>query len=339
MQGYKTHTRMDVLLNANEASYTLSDEIKKEMLDAISKLSLNRYPDTTCHALHTIYANILNVPCSWVLSGNGSDQMLGFLIQYYLKGRKTLYTLNPDFSMYDYYVELSNAYIEKFKTSQDGSFSIDEFIEKGKTKKVDMVLFSNPNNPTGHAITKHEMIQICEAFRDIPVVFDEAYMEFHSESALDLVDTYANVLVCRTLSKAYGLAGIRCGFMIGQQVETLSSLFVPYALSSVTQTIACTILKHADAYKEKIADVITERERMYGIIKALKKITIYPSCANFLFGRSKNKDELLSMFEEKKISIRNYADDSFRITVGTKEENEMVLDVLRRFEYASGNDE
>lgn len=115
MQGYQTHTQTGILLNANEASQNVDDNIKQEILDAISNLSLNRYPNTTCHELHSLYADIMNVPSSWILSGNGSDQMLGFLIQYYLQENKTLYTLAPDFSMYDYYVELNHSKLKNLK--------------------------------------------------------------------------------------------------------------------------------------------------------------------------------------------------------------------------------
>ena len=335
MQGYKTHVQSGILLNANEASQNVDENIKQEILEAISNLSLNRYPDTTCQELHSLYADIMNVPSSWILSGNGSDQMLGFLIQYYLQENKTLYTLSPDFSMYDYYVGLNHSKIEKYETNQDGSFDVDAFISNGKDKKVDMILFSNPNNPTGHAITLCEMKKISEAFKDIPVIFDEAYMEFGKESAIGLLKTYPMVFVCRTLSKAYGLAGIRCGFMISSQVEKLAPLFIPYALSSVTQTIASVVLRHADAYKSNIATIISERERMYREVKDYKTISFYPSNANFLYGRTDKKDILMDMFKEKNITIRNYADASFRITIGTSEENEMVLDILRRFEYAN----
>ena len=253
----------------------------------------------------------------------------------YLQENKILYTLSPDFSMYDYYVGLNHSKIEKYETNQDGSFDVEAFISNGKDKNVDMVLFSNPNNPTGHSITLSEMKKISEAFKDIPVIFDEAYMEFGKESAVCLLKEYPNVFVCRTLSKAYGLAGIRCGFMISSQVEKLSALFITYALSSVTQTIASVVLRHADEYKDTIATIISERERMYQEVKEFKQLTMYPSNANFLFGRSEKKDLLLAMFKEKNITIRNYEDASFRITIGTKEENEMVLDVLRRFEYAN----
>ena len=123
--------------------------------------------------------------------------------------------------------------------------------------------------------------------------------------------------------------------MISRQVEKLAPLFIPYALSSVTQTIASVVLKHANEYVDKIQNVITERERVYQEVKDYTKLVFYPSNANFLYGRTDKKDVLMEMFEEKKITIRNYADDSFRITIGSKEENDFVLDVLRRFEYAN----
>ena len=123
--------------------------------------------------------------------------------------------------------------------------------------------------------------------------------------------------------------------VISSQVEKLAPLFIPYALSSVTQTIASVVLRHADAYKSNIATIISERERMYREVKDYKTISFYPSNANFLYGRTDKKDILMDMFKEKNITIRNYADTSFRITIGTSEENEMVLDVLRRFEYAN----
>lgn len=112
----------------------------------------------------------MKVPSSWSYRERDRIKCWVF-VQYYVQGNKTLYTLAPDFSMYDYYVELNHAKIEKFETSLDGSFDVDTFISNGKNKKVDMILFSNPNNPTGHAISKSEMIQICEAFSNIPVIF------------------------------------------------------------------------------------------------------------------------------------------------------------------------
>ena len=176
-------------------------------------------------------------------------------------------------------------------------------------------------------------------------------MEFGKESAVCLLKEYPNVFVCRTLSKAYGLAGIRCGFMISSQVEKLSALFIPYALSSVTQTIASVVLRHADEYKDTIATIISEKEASPNHLSGGQKqrvaiagiMAMEPECIVLdeptamldPEGRRHVLSLVKALNKEKNITIRNYEDASFRITIGTKEENEMVLDVLRRFEYAN----
>ncbi len=329
---YKVHQQSGILLNANEASYSLDDDILQEVQDGMKNILFNRYPDTTCKKLHEAYASVIGVDSSWILSGNGSDQMIGFLVQKYLGKDKKLYTLAPDFSMYDYYAQAYESDVLKFNTNEDGSFLIDSFIKYGKENKVDMVLFSNPNNPTGHVISKTEMVQIVNAFSDIPVVFDEAYMEFGNESAIDLLADYPNVFVLRTLSKAYGLAGIRCGFMISQKIPLLQPSFVPYALNSITQMVACTVLKYADRYTKRIEEIKQERDRMFSILCTYRKMIVYPSSANFIYGKSPYKDRMMELFKENNIVIRNYDNDSFRITVSNREENELVLRVLKQFE-------
>ena len=329
---YKVNQASGILLNANEASYNLDRDILMDIQNEMKKLSFNRYPDTTCKELHEAYSKWLGIDSSWILSGNGSDQMIGYLIQKYLGPGKNLYTLSPDFSMYDYYAQAYRSNVIKFKTKEDGSFLVDEFIEYGKENHVDMVLFSNPNNPTGHALSKIEMIQIAQAFPLIPVVFDEAYMEFCEESALDLLSEYPNTFILRTLSKAYGLAGIRCGFLISSNVPKLSGGFVPYALSTLTQMVACVVLKYANRYSQRIKDIKSERERMYSILSVYKKLVVYPSNANFIYGKSRQKTHMLEMLKSAGIVIRNYEDDSFRITVSNKEENDLLLNVLKTFE-------
>lgn len=329
---YKVHQESGILLNANEASYTLDDDILQEVQDGMKNILFNRYPDTTCKKLHEMYTDVIGVDSSWILSGNGSDQLIGFLVQKYLGKDKKLYTLAPDFSMYDYYAQAYGSKVLKFNTNEDGSFVVNTFIEYGKENQVDMVLFSNPNNPTGHIISKKEMIQIINAFSTIPVVFDEAYMEFGDESAMDLLSDYPNVFVLRTLSKAYGLAGIRCGFMISQRVPSLQASFVPYALNSITQMVACTVLKYANRYTERIEEIKIERDRMYNILSNYKKLNVYPSNANFIYGKSSSKNKMMELLKANHIVIRNYDNDFFRITVSNREENELVLSVLKQFE-------
>ena len=318
-----------IKLNANETSMPPSPKV----FEAVSKSeiwNMSYYADPHCHDFRRAVAEVYGVTEDEVFVGNGADEVLSFVLMSFFRRGMKIYFPDITYGFYRTYAKTYGLDMEEIPVKDDFSIDIDDYMDLDGD-----IIFANPNNPTGHSITLSEMKKISEAFKDIPVIFDEAYMEFGKESAVCLLKEHPNVFVCRTLSKAYGLAGIRCGFMISSQVEKLSALFIPYALSSVTQTIASVVLRHADEYKDTIATIISERERMYQEVKEFKQLTMYPSNANFLFGRSEKKDLLLAMFKEKNITIRNYEDASFRITIGTKEENEMVLDILRRFEYAN----
>ncbi len=298
-------------------------------------LPLTAIRDESDTTLLEAFGRVYDLQASQLMAGNGSDQMLGFLIGSFLGEGKKLYTWNPDFSMYDYYAANYGASVLKYDTQEDGSFDLDAFIAYGKENNVDMVLFSNPNNPTGYCLQADKVLEIVNAFSDIPVVVDEAYMDFSDQSVLDQLENYANLYVTRTMSKAYGMAGIRLGFLASsvKNMEQLRPYAVPYALNTITQRIGTIVLKHNDLYVQQTKDTIARREGMYAKLKDFQSITFYPSQANFIRGKvKKNKEQLLALFEQAHIVIRNYADDTFRITIGLEEENQKVLDVLQQFE-------
>ncbi|MDO4465790.1 MAG: histidinol-phosphate transaminase [Bacillota bacterium] len=334
IQSYQAHKQEGILLNANELSNNLNEQIKKEIQERIPEVLFNRYPEEPVTKLFDSYAQVLGCQANQLMAGNGSDQMLGYLIGTFLGAGKKAYTISPDFGMYDYYCSSYDADIEKYPTKEDGSFDIEDFIRVGKEKDVNLVLFSNPNNPTGHALSKEEVLTIVRGF-DCPVIVDEAYMEFYGESVFDEVENFDNLYVTRTLSKAFGLAGIRCGFLISasERIAKLKANFVPYALNRLTQEVAIIVLSHAKEFEESTAQICQERDAMYGALKELKKIQVYPSKANFLYGKCANKEALLSLFEKENVVIRDYAGkDTFRITIGSKDENKRVLDILNTFE-------
>ncbi len=329
---YETSQTEGILLNANEKSTPVREEILEEILQEIRTIPLNRYPDAQEKELCEIYADIAGVSPEQVLAGNGSDQMLGYMITSFLGKGKTLYVLSPDFSMYDYYASSAEAQVQKYSTCTDGSFDIGKFIREGQN--ADMVMLSNPNNPTGHYLTLPELKQILEGFR-VPVVVDEAYIEFaEGDSAVCLLDEYPNLYVTRTLSKAYGLAGIRIGFLIScaENMRPLKRSFVPYAVNALSMKTACVVLKYADLYKAENEEIIRERKRVFETLSRSDRYTVYPSQANFIYFTSVEKEKILQLFEEKQIRIRNYAKtDAFRITIGTKEENDLVLQTFQEF--------
>lgn len=336
IETYQAHTQSGILLNANECSNNLNEDILNEIKDVIDEVSFNRYPDNDQNELLESYSKVIGVKKENLLAGNGSDQMLGLLIGTFLGKDKLLYTFDPDFSMYDYYASTYEAGIEKFVLNDDGTLDIDAFIQNGLDKKVSLVMFSNPNNPSGNCLSIDEIKKIVEGFKGIPVVVDEAYIEFANEdSAITLIDAYDNLFVTRTLSKTYSLAGLRVGFMVSNEenMTIMKHKAVVYALNSLSMKVANVVLKHSDAFLKEAKATRDRRKKMYEVVKDFKKVYFYPSQANFLHGRCEHKDELLKRFEEKGIVIRNYSGkDTFRITIGTEEENEAVLEVLKEFE-------
>lgn len=335
---YESPRSAGVLLNANELSYNLSAKIMDEICEAVRTIDFNRYPDPSQKEVLNAYAKHLGVKETQLLAGNGSDQMLGHIICYYLCHGKKLYTIAPDFSMYEYYASSYEAQTVKFSAEEDGSFRPDEFIRQGKAEGADMVMFSNPNNPTGRCISREDIRKILDAFRDIPVVVDEAYIEFsRTESILDLIGEYPNLYVTRTLSKAFGLAGIRIGFMASteENMKKLRDAFVPYAVNSFSMKAAAVALSHSDEKDAVIEEIIQERGRVYKAAEGMKNIVFFPSEANFLYGRAGNKEKLMELMNEEGIIIRNYPDpDHFRITIGRKEENDRIIKVLQKYEEA-----
>lgn len=336
IESYTTHVQSGILLNANEGSNNLDTNIIEEIKKAMNDIAFNRYPDNDQTELLEAYGKVIGVKKENLLAGNGSDQMLGLLIGTFLSKGKKLYTFDPDFSMYDYYASCYEADVKKYPLNDDGTLDVDGFIENGKD--VSLVMFSRPNNPSGYCLNQEEIKKVLNGFQDIPVVVDEAYIEFAKEdSAIQLLNEYNNLYVTRTLSKAYGVAGIRVGFLISNEenMKVMKSGSVAYALNSVTMKIGTIILKYADAFQKQAKIISQKRDAMYEKVKNLNKITFYPSQGNFLHGKTDNKEKLLKMFEEKNIVIRNYKDDTFRITIGNDNENQAVLEVLKKYEEES----
>ena len=336
IQTYETVKQEGILLNANENPRPLSEAVMAEILEAIKDLPLNRYPDTDETELLQAYGKWLGLDEKMLLAGNGSDQMLGYLIGTFLGRDKILYTFDPDFSMYDYYAGSYEAKVRKFAINEDGSLDIDAFIEEGRKNNADLVMFSNPNNPSGHCLSLSECEKITAAFAPVPVVIDEAYIEFaDEESAVQLLDRYDNLYVTRTLSKAFGLAGIRVGFLISdpQNMAALKSAFVPYALNALSMKAACVVLAHSDEVQEFTAMIRRERRRMLTALSGSQRARYIASQANFIYGISEDKERLMELLKEAGIVIRNYKGSrNFRVTISVPEENDLVLDVLKKFE-------
>lgn len=348
---YQAHKQTGLLLNANEASENLSEELVSELQAMLPDILFNRYPEDACTELKKQYGKQMGLPENMIICGNGSDQMLQLLITSFLSEGKTLFTLSPDFSMYDFYVSAIGGNVKRYPllspqiSLNETVFDVDDFIHKARESGADLVMFSNPNNPTGLMISPEEVSRIAKALAPVPVVLDEAYMEFGEDSALDLLNTpeHENLYITRTLSKAFSLAGLRVGFLISspENIAALDPKRPVYNLNSFSSAAACRVLAHADEFAEKTRKVIGERKRLIDRISQMNHLTCTDSKGNFIpvsichdsFEIRKDLvEQLVNAFDEQGITIRNYPGrDYLRITVGLEDENNRTIQILEDF--------
>lgn len=314
-----------IYLNANEAFYDTPRKIKEFAAEYALNSNLNRYPDTDCKKLIKSVANRYNVNEDNVICTVGSDEFIDLLVRSTVENKKVL-AVEPTFSMYKIFTFMAEGSYESVNLNDDFTYNVDRIIEK--TKEIDPIVtfICNPNNPSGSFISREDIIRILDVSNGI-VVVDEAYEDFAKSSVIDLVNKYDNLCVLRTFSKAYALAGIRCGYAITSPeiVKMVNTVKPPYTLNSFSMEVGSYALDNYHLYKDLIEEVIESREYLYNELKGLG-IEVYPSKANFLYLYL--NDEQKNKLEQNNIYIRYFKKYS-RVTVGSKEENEAFLNVLR----------
>ncbi|MDU6294871.1 histidinol-phosphate transaminase [Clostridium celatum] len=331
------NNKIGIRVNGNESYKNLDNEDLLNALESTKNTKFNRYPDSDSKRLREEYGRLIDMPLENIIAGNGSDEMISLVIAAYVKRKSVVMTIKPDFSMYDFYVSLNNGVIKKFETREDGSFSLDDFIAFGKEINPNLIIISNPNNPTGHTLNNIEILKILDVFRESKILIDEAYYEFYGQTMLKYVNEYKNLIITRTLSKAWGLAALRVGFLISNEdnVVELNKYKVPYNLNQLSQDIACNIINHPEKVIKNVEEIVSERERLYKNLKEIELrnkeiITFYPSKANFIFAKSKYKDKIKAEMEEQGILIRYFNDDTFRISIGESWENDLIITVIKK---------
>ncbi|WP_459480835.1 histidinol-phosphate transaminase [Clostridium saccharoperbutylacetonicum] len=326
-----------VRLDSNEIYLEMDENMHRQMKSCLTSMELHRYPTNEMNEIKELYAKYSSVESKNIIVSNGSDEAIELVISRMIKQGKKALSLSPDFVMYDFYVSRFGGELVTYNIDKTMNFKVEEFIELGKQEKVDLIIFSNPNNPTGISIEIKDIIKILEEFKDTIVLVDEAYYEFHGESMLQYINKYKNLMVTRTLSKAWGLASLRIGFLITHEnnIEELLNYKVPYTISSFSQNLAAIVLRYPQNVVKNTKLVVKQREALYENLKEIQKnaamkIEFYPSKGNFIYGRTKHKDALIKGLENNGIVIRSLKGDTFRITVGSSMQNRKVIDAIAK---------
>ena len=338
---YSINTEEKIRLNSNENPIGYTADEMKNILNSLDYIELNRYPNSDGDRLREAYGKVINIDKDNLIIGNGSDEMINLVISKYIsKGEKVL-TFTKDFVMYDFYTDLNEGNVVKYKIDLDKGIDIEDFIDFGKKENVKLLIFSNPNNPTGYGFEINDIKRVLEAFKDNIVLVDEAYCEFYGETMLPFIDEYKNLIITKTLSKAFGLAALRVGFLISnkENVKELEKYKTPYNVNTISQEVAIKILEDVERFKRNLSLIVKEREILFKKLLNIQEkansygidIKFYKSKANFIYGESNYKEKLVNELNDSGILIRSFNDNSFRITVGTESDNKKVLEVLEKF--------
>ncbi len=323
-----------IRLDANESCLQPPEDVRVRLMEAVSHVEWNRYPDASCKELCESFGKFYGVDPSLVTPGDGSDELISILCNAFLMPGETLVTAEPDFSMYRFYAAVSGARVAFYRKGEDLTIDPEAFIRFINDEKARMVIFSNPCNPTGQGLSREQVRKILRS-TDALVVLDEAYMDFWDQSLLSEVSEYDNLLILRTCSKALGMASIRLGFAVANPTLTraLWAVKSPYNISSFTQALGAAVLREKEWAGKAISYILESREELYASLKQLEKqnpekLQCFSTCTNFVFLKVPEGKRIFEALLQKGIAIR-FMGEYLRISAGSKEENKQFLQAFQ----------
>lgn len=318
-----------VFFDANENAFGSS-------VESLDCRELNRYPDPYSMDLRKALGDYLEVETKNVFVGNGSDEVIDLLIRIFVNSNEAVAIMEPTYGMYR--VAADTAGVEVLSSNLNEQFRIDlPSLWKKLKQNVKIIYLCSPNNPTGNLMPLEDVREICTRFNGI-VAVDEAYIEFASAPSLVReIGNFDNLIIMRTLSKAWGLAGLRIGYAVANErtIGYLDKVKPPYNLNRVSATLAARALQNEGAMKRMRDTVLKERAKLAAELVILG-FTVFPSEANFLLvkfpGISKVAKDLA---EQDGLIIRDFGNrsmlgDCVRITVGTLEQNILLIGALKK---------
>lgn len=325
-----------IKINTNECPYPPSPRVIDAICQSVNE-SLRLYPAPDASLARRAFADKYNLSLECVFAGNGSDEVLAFsFLAFFAKDKKVLI---PDitYSFYTVYCDLCELECKQIPLKDDFTIDVDAFVrEKGN------VVIANPNAPTSLALDISDIERILNAHPDDVVIIDEAYVDFGGESCIGLVNKYDNLLVVQTLSKSRALAGMRVGFACGSKelvdgLNRIKDSFNSYTLDRLAIVAAEAALKDDEYYKSVIDKIVSTRE---SVKKELMELgfKVLDSRTNFLFisHKTKNAEDIMSYLRSKGVLVRHFKtnriDNYLRVTIGTDEEMDKFLSLIKDME-------
>ena len=300
--------------------------------------NFNRYPDPQQTAIKEKIAGWNDVKPNQIFVGNGSDEAIDLLFRIFCRPQiDNVLICPPTYGMYEVSAEINDVKIRRANLTED--FGLDfEAIKNAIDENTKLLFVCSPNNPTGNSFAQAEILKLVKSFQGI-VIVDEAYIHFSREKSLvNETNNFPNLVVLQTFSKAWGLAGLRVGLAFAGEgiIKFFNRVKSPYNVSQIAQQAVLQAFENKSQVEETIAEIISERQKL---VEKLRKFSfvkrIYPTDANFVLVKTADADSIYKFLLDEKIVVRNRSNvelcaGCLRITVGTPDENELLLNSLRK---------
>ena len=299
---------------------------------------INRYPDPYQKNLKKRISEIKSIPLKNIMLGNGSDEVLDLIFRVFCEPKHdNIIVTPPTYGMYKVLSGMNNVDLKSSYLDSNFNIRVDDILDQIDVN-TKLIILCSPNNPSGNTMPEEQVKELLIRSNCL-VVIDEAYIDFSEDSSyLNKLDMYPNLIVCQTLSKAWGMAGIRLGICYASEaiISVLNKIKPPYNVNVLTQQKALSSLENIDDFKSHLEEILKEKKKLRAALEQIKFVkTIYPSDANFWLIKVDDANKRYGQLLQKGIVVRNRTneiscDNCLRITVGTPRENEKLIIALKK---------
>jgi len=327
-----------VKMNLNENFAMPNETIEKLLLDACRSIDVRAYPPPRGSMAIKAISSFLGFSESEISVANGADEIMDLLMKVFVRKGSKVMVVEPSFPMYTFFAQLYGGSKVTVMLEPDFSLDVDAILKKAD-KDTRLLFVCSPNNPTGNQFRKANIKRLLQEFNGV-VVMDEAYADFAPYSVINWIKDYDNLAVLRSFSKAFGLAGLRLGYLVSNKsiVKYVQRVVGPFNVNSVTQQTIALALEKWSYFEQQINFVINEREWLMENLTQIDGVTPYPSDANFILFKV-TKENLTSAIVTERLENRNVLvkdrghlpllENCIRVTVGTRNMNETFLSALK----------
>lgn len=335
--GYEAaDVRADVVLSANENPHNLPGELLDRLADRVrGDIQFNRYPDPLSGHLRSLIAEANGLEAGNVLMGNGGDEIILDLLLAWGGAGRTIANMPPTFAMYGIDARITGTDLVEIPRMADFQVDADALLAEAGSGRADIIVISNPNNPTGTMTPEQLLIDVLNA-TDALVLVDEAYFEFSRTTMRPHMSRHANLAILRTFSKAFSFAGLRAGYLLAHEdvISELTKVRQPYSVNRFTQVAAALAFRDRMVFEAGVRDTMRTRDRLVHGLGAIPDIEVFPSEANFVLFRVEHASAVWrDLLHDHSVLVRDFSRtpglaDCLRVTVGTDDEIDRFLGAM-----------